>query len=190
MNLKLFMGLLLMVLLCQCVSFPKYPTHWSPPVPEGSRIESQIVGDYHCQGINEFQTRDLLTPPDLRSFLNIEDIQKAPCAVVHFGSPEPGKLDVKIYRDNQLEAEGLLVAGRDYQVEKGRIKFKGQWIGEGDGGAAIIAKQNNSATLTQQGDLIIKTSNIGLGVFVIVPIVGGGHNWALFKRVPCEGHGG
>jgi len=184
------------VLLCICLFIsacsslqPNYPIAWPKPISTKVDIVTTLDGFYEC--IGEVVTgrpvpdsdKAYLTKDRATRFLFDTTEQPKDCSVVSLKKKGDDLIEITAYSGE--EAVGKLTIQKDinYSVENNWVNLrKTHHVASGGGVIMDSSTIQNSLTINEAGDLIIKSKTYGFGVVYFVPYGNDEYYWVRFKK--------
>lgn len=171
---------------------PNYPTAWPKPISTNVNITTTLEGLYECIGEvvtgrpvpDSDSDKAYLTKDRATRFLFDKIEQSKGCSVVSLKKKGDDAIEITAYSGE--EAFGKLTIQKDinYAVENNWVNLrKTHHIASGGGVIMDSSTIQNSLTINEAGDLIIKSKTYGFGVVYFVPYGNDEYYWVRFKKI-------
>ncbi|MFC1827828.1 hypothetical protein ACFLZQ_07880 [Thermodesulfobacteriota bacterium] len=177
---KLLLAIIAIPLLTSCVVYKQtdYPPTWGQLKKE---IGSDLNGIYFCEGDVESDAYITSEKHDnnLGYLLFGQAAQES--TTVSLQIDENDNIFINAFRHDTLIFRKTLVKDIDFTKENGWITIENKFTGAGPG---VVGQQQTlkQIRLSENGNLIIKRTESGFGIVIIVPAGGSAVYWYRYKK--------
>lgn len=188
-------ALLIALLLAGCASIDVPPDHWPAPLLADSNECPDLTGSYSNDGVGvkgKKSTRLAVSVfPEAAKNWTAADVKArekfAEANRINIYGPEKDRLTIEAWKDHELigKLERTREHGDGFRCKAGAVQLSLPVYAEAQGGVFITALRDTAMMRADNGSLIVKSSDAGVGLgFYIIPLAMRFETWSLYAAMP------
>jgi hypothetical protein len=195
---SLFRPISILIFAClfstSCFFYQTYPNQWAPREKQRNKDCWQILGTYNDAGETAGKKPQTVSLSGIifgwgnRATSNSQDTPDG--ISVKIAKLTEDSMEISTWKDGKQEyARSYSRSLEEFSCSsKGISISQGRSTSAGEGYSISYAWRHLNLAINKEGSLVLEQVESGFGAFLLIPVVGGGSSWSMFKRLDTPDH--